>query len=166
MIKIKSKSQGAELTSIIVDGEERLHDGKIDWNRHAPVLFPIVGQIKNGKTVIEGKEYYMFTSTDAITILDRRSENSVYSLPAVYIHDNTLTCVASASGTPYGYGVRYIDLNLDPNKSENAFDAHLIEIGDQKTSAEDTNGNTYTYYSGTLLAPGGVDIYYLHEVAG
>lgn len=59
MIKIESKSQGAELTSIIVDGEERLHDGQKDWNRHAPVLFPIVGQIKNGKTVIEGKEYYM-----------------------------------------------------------------------------------------------------------
>lgn len=55
MIEIESKAQGAELTSIKVDGVEKLHDGKKDWNRHAPVLFPIVGQIKNGETVIEGK---------------------------------------------------------------------------------------------------------------
>lgn len=55
MIEIKSKAQGAELTSIKVDGVEKLHDGEKDWNRHAPVLFPIVGQVKNGKTIIEGK---------------------------------------------------------------------------------------------------------------
>lgn len=55
MIEIKSKSEGAELISIKVNGKEMLHDGKNDWNRHAPVLFPIVGQVKNGQTIIEGK---------------------------------------------------------------------------------------------------------------
>ena len=59
MIEIRSKAQGAELTSIKVDGKEKLHDGKKDWNRHAPVLFPIVGQLKNGETIIEGKKYKM-----------------------------------------------------------------------------------------------------------
>ena len=54
MIEIESKAQGAELTSIKVDGVEKLHDAKKDWNRHAPVLFPIVGQVKNGETIIEG----------------------------------------------------------------------------------------------------------------
>ena len=59
MVEIKTKPQGAELISIKVDGKERLHDGKKDWNRNAPVLFPIVGQIKNGETKIEGKTYKM-----------------------------------------------------------------------------------------------------------
>lgn len=66
-MKIKSKKQGAELTSIIVNEKEKLHQGKsiLDeegnpfWNRHAPILFPIVGQLKEGKTLINGKEYKM-----------------------------------------------------------------------------------------------------------
>lgn len=66
-LEINSKAQGAELTSIKLDGIEKLHqgenvldeNGKFFWNRHAPILFPIVGQIKNGTTIIEGKEYKM-----------------------------------------------------------------------------------------------------------
>lgn len=46
MLKIKSKRQGAELTSILKDGNEMLFDGKTFWNRQSPILFPIVGQIK------------------------------------------------------------------------------------------------------------------------
>ena len=46
MLKIKSKRQGAELTSILKDGNEILFDGKTFWNRQSPILFPIVGQIK------------------------------------------------------------------------------------------------------------------------
>lgn len=59
MLKIKSKRQGAELTSILKDGNEMLFDGKTFWNRQSPILFPIVGQIKDGKTQIEGKIYEM-----------------------------------------------------------------------------------------------------------
>lgn len=59
MIKIKTKIAGAELVSITKDGEERLHDGKQFWNRHAPILFPIVGKLKDGKTIIENKIYEM-----------------------------------------------------------------------------------------------------------
>ena len=50
MLKIKSKRQGAELTSILKDENEMLFDGKTFWNRQSPILFPIVGQIKEGKT--------------------------------------------------------------------------------------------------------------------
>ena len=58
MIKIKSKKQGAELTSIKFNGKEMLHQGEI-WNRHAPILFPIVGKLKNNETIINGKTYHM-----------------------------------------------------------------------------------------------------------
>lgn len=58
-LEILSKAEGAELTSIIFNGKEMLHQGKEYWNRHAPVLFPIVGQIKNGETLINGNTYKM-----------------------------------------------------------------------------------------------------------
>ena len=59
MLKIKTKKQGAELTSIQHNGKEMLFDGKTFWNRQSPVLFPIVGQIKDSKTEIEGQIYEM-----------------------------------------------------------------------------------------------------------
>ena len=67
MLKIQTKKLGAELTSIQCNGKERLFqgkkildaDGNIYWKRQAPVLFPIVGQLKDSKTQIEGKTYQM-----------------------------------------------------------------------------------------------------------
>ena len=59
MIKIESKKEGGELTSIKKDGKEYLHDGKEFWNRHAPILFPIVGMLKDNKTSILGNTYEM-----------------------------------------------------------------------------------------------------------
>ena len=67
MLKIQTKKLGAELTSIQCNGKERLFqgekildaDGNIYWKRQAPVLFPIVGQLKDSKTQIEGKAYQM-----------------------------------------------------------------------------------------------------------
>lgn len=58
-LEIQSKKEGAELTSIKYNGKEMLHQRKEYWNRHAPILFPIVGQIKNGETIINNKKYKM-----------------------------------------------------------------------------------------------------------
>ena len=59
MLEIKTKKLGAELTSIKLNGTEKLHQGQSHWKRHAPILFPIVGQLKNGKTIINSKTYEM-----------------------------------------------------------------------------------------------------------
>lgn len=50
-IKISVNSKGAELTSIInKNGNELLWQAEKDiWPRHAPVLFPIVGRLKNNQ---------------------------------------------------------------------------------------------------------------------
>ena len=58
MLELKSKKSGAELTSIKLEGKEMLHQGEV-WNRHAPILFPIVGRLKNDETIIDGKTYHM-----------------------------------------------------------------------------------------------------------
>ena len=59
MLEIQTVSKGAELISAKLNGIEKIHDGKNFWNRHSPVLFPIVGKLKNGKTIIAGKTYEM-----------------------------------------------------------------------------------------------------------
>ncbi|MBQ2917047.1 MAG: aldose 1-epimerase family protein [Clostridia bacterium] len=59
MLEIKVNKLGAELTSIKLDGIEKLHQAQSHWKRHAPILFPIVGQIKDGQTIINGKIYKM-----------------------------------------------------------------------------------------------------------
>ena len=67
MLEIESNKLGAELTSIKLDGKEMLHqgnnvldeNGKVFWGRHAPVLFPIVGKLKDNTTIINGNKYEM-----------------------------------------------------------------------------------------------------------
>ena len=67
MLKIQTKKSGAELTSIQYNGKEMLFqgakvldsNGNIYWKRQAPILFPIVGQLKNSQTQLEGEIYEM-----------------------------------------------------------------------------------------------------------
>ena len=62
-----SSRLGAELTSFKLDGVEKLHqgqdcideNGRIYWKRHFPVLFPIVGKLKQNNTIINGRTYEM-----------------------------------------------------------------------------------------------------------
>ncbi len=54
---IKINSLGAELKSIFFQGEEYLHQGKSHWHRSSPVLFPIVGKLKNNNYTYKNKKY-------------------------------------------------------------------------------------------------------------
>ena len=59
-VKITVSEQGAELHNITskVDGTEYLWNrNKRYWSYSAPVLFPIVGKVKNGTYKVDGKEY-------------------------------------------------------------------------------------------------------------
>lgn len=59
-ISIDIKSLGAELTSLKYKGKEFLWQAdKRYWGRYAPVLFPIVGKLKDNAMYIENKEYSM-----------------------------------------------------------------------------------------------------------
>lgn len=59
-LAISVNTHGAELSSIInkKENKELLWQGDPEyWGRKSPVLFPVVGKYKNGKTTYEGKEY-------------------------------------------------------------------------------------------------------------
>lgn len=61
-ITIQVDSMGAELKSLkrVTDAKEYLWQGDpAYWGRTSPVLFPIVGALKNGCYRIDGKEYVM-----------------------------------------------------------------------------------------------------------
>lgn len=74
---------GAELTGIqsLPDKKEYLFDAdERYWKRHAPVLFPIVGSLKDKKLVIGGKDYPMGQhgfARDMEFTAEEKTENSV-----------------------------------------------------------------------------------------
>lgn len=57
-LSVTINEKGAELQSVQLNGLEYLWqaDEKY-WSKHAPVLFPIVGELKDGKYLYEGCEY-------------------------------------------------------------------------------------------------------------
>lgn len=60
LLRISVDTHGAELSSIFNKSEnkEMLWQGDpLFWGRKSPVLFPVVGKYKNGKTTYKGKEY-------------------------------------------------------------------------------------------------------------
>ena len=83
---VTSKPSGAELCSIYNKQTklEYLWQAGLAWPKHAPVLFPIVGQLKNNSYVHEGKTYSMdrhgFARTMTFLTTDHRPEEIEYSL--------------------------------------------------------------------------------------
>jgi galactose mutarotase-like enzyme len=55
---ITINEKGAELQSIQLSGLEYLWQADVKfWGKHAPVLFPVVGELKNGSYIFKGKEH-------------------------------------------------------------------------------------------------------------
>ena len=72
---------GAQLMSFVKDSTEYIWNGDEKyWTGRSPLLFPIVGGLRNGKALIGGKEYEMnrhgFIRTVKFEVLEQ-SENSV-----------------------------------------------------------------------------------------
>lgn len=76
---------GAELVSLKSEKREYMWDGNPDfWNKHAPVLFPIVGALKNDTYFFEGKKYQMsrhgFAREKQFQIVEQTANKIVFSL--------------------------------------------------------------------------------------
>lgn len=84
ILKIAIDTHGAELSSIFNKNEnkEMLWQGDSQfWGRKSPVLFPVVGKYKDGKTTYNGKEYSLgqhgFARDSEFTLIEK-SENKLY----------------------------------------------------------------------------------------
>ncbi len=86
---VQVKPEGAELTSIRSkkDGTEYLWNGNPEyWNRHAPILFPIVGRLINNTYFVEGVAYELpqhgFARDMTFDIVQQESDSISFSLQA------------------------------------------------------------------------------------
>lgn len=89
-LRVSVSDAGAELTSVI-DKErdtERIWIGDpAIWNRHAPILFPFVGKVMDGKYRIADKEYTMktqhgFARDMEFTCVNEAADSVTHSLAA------------------------------------------------------------------------------------
>ncbi len=94
-LKIAIDTHGAELSSIFnkKENKEMLWQGNPQfWGRKSPVLFPLVGKYKNGKTTLEGKEYALgqhgFARDSEFTLIKKSDNKLVFELTS---NEDTLT---------------------------------------------------------------------------
>lgn len=77
--------KGAELYSLKSDSAEYMWEGNPEfWGKHSPVLFPIVGTLKNNSYTINGAEYNLsrhgFARDNEFTIKHKEDNRVVFSL--------------------------------------------------------------------------------------
>lgn len=84
---IESKNQGAELTRIYSKklNKEILWNGDDKyWARHSPILFPIVGRLKDNNTIIENQSFTMsqhgFARDIDFKVIDNSNNSISYTL--------------------------------------------------------------------------------------
>lgn len=76
---------GAELHSVQKEGIEYLWQADADfWGRHAPVLFPIVGKLKEGRYSYDGKDYLMsghgFARDSEFKLIKEQEDELIYEM--------------------------------------------------------------------------------------
>ncbi len=95
ILKISVDTHGAELSSIFnkTKNKEMLWQGDPEfWGRKSPVLFPVVGKYKNGKTTYNGKEYFLgqhgFARDSEFVLIEKSDDKLSFKLTS---NDETLT---------------------------------------------------------------------------
>ncbi len=86
-ILVKINEKGAELSSFLdlETGIEHIWNADPSfWNRHAPVLFPIVGQVEDGEYTVEKIKYNLpqhgFARDSNFTLVENQNNTLVFSL--------------------------------------------------------------------------------------
>lgn len=94
-LKISVDTHGAELSSIYnkkTDKNMLWHGDSAFWGRKSPVLFPVVGKYKNGKTTYNGKEYALgqhgFARDMEFALIEKGENKLSFSLES---NEETLT---------------------------------------------------------------------------
>lgn len=129
---VEISNHGAEIKAITYNQISYLHDSNPKyWNRSAPLLFPNIGTIKDGKTLINGKTYPMVkhgflrdrdfivesqdTSSITFSYVSTKDDLSIYPFQfkvdiTYQIHGNTLKSYIiihnlSANDMPFNLGL-------------------------------------------------------------
>lgn len=84
-VSAKIISKGAELKSLVVGGRELMWSADpAFWGKTSPLLFPMIGTLKDGKTIINGAEYKIskhgFARDLELTPEDFNGNSAMFSL--------------------------------------------------------------------------------------
>lgn len=84
-LTVSINPQGAELTSLKRNGKEYMWDGNPEfWEKHSPILFPIVGTLKNNTYEYQGKEYNLsrhgFARDNEFNVKKQSNESVTFTL--------------------------------------------------------------------------------------
>lgn len=84
-LKASIKNAGAELFSLKSSDKEFIWEGNPNfWGKHSPVLFPIVGTLKNNIYTIAGKEYQLprhgFARDMEFQLISKTENSATFSL--------------------------------------------------------------------------------------
>lgn len=107
--------KGAELISLKDKKNiEYIWNGNpVYWSKHSPVLFPIVGTLKNNQFQYDGKKYTLSRhgfARDLLFILIEKSDN--YALFSLVNSDATLLCYPFEFELKIGYTLTEQDLKI------------------------------------------------------
>ena len=85
MLTIQVAEKGAELQSVKDnDGKEYMWQAGPQWNRHSPILFPIVCSVNNDRYTVDGKDYHLprhgFARDMMFTVVSLTSEKVTMAL--------------------------------------------------------------------------------------
>lgn len=134
-IKISASTYGGELHSIILkdDYTEYLWDGNPNgWKYHAPILFPIVGRVKDGNYKVDSKEYKLpqhgLARISEFKLLDKSKEQVSfqlkYSNESLEIYPFKFLLNSRYSLKDNTVKVQYEVKNLDKNIMQFSIGAH------------------------------------------
>lgn len=149
---VESSTLGAELTRIYSKkyGKEILWNGDSKfWGRHSPILFPIVGRLKDDETIIEDKIYSMnqhgFARDMKFKIIDNDCKSITYKLvssdttKSLYPYDFEL--IVKYTLLDNGIDINWIVTNIDSKDIYFSIGAHPAFNIDL-----DKNNNLSNYY--------------------
>jgi len=121
------RDMGAELVSLKKDGKEYMWNGDpAFWGKHSPVLFPVVGTLKNNTYIHNDKEYSLtrhgFARERNFEIISQEDNKAVFSLKSdsdshkVYPFDFelTLTYIINDNSLSIEYLVRNLSGDVMP----------------------------------------------------
>lgn len=158
-LKLEIVEKGAELISIktVEDGAEYLWTGKSDvWGRHAPILFPIVGKVKNNTYRINDDTYNLsqhgFARDMNFEILENTSDKAVFKLAYneetltkyPYKFELTVKYELKESGIEVSYNVKNVD-NSEIYFSIGAHPGFNCPVIGGKAEAEDLKFEDYYF---------------------
>ncbi|KAF2331352.1 aldose 1-epimerase family protein [Flavobacterium daemonense] len=128
------KHAGAELFSLKNNqNKEYIWEGNPDfWGKHSPILFPIVGTLKNNTYTVNGKEYQLprhgFARDMEFQLIEKTQNSAVFSLESneetlkKYPFEFELQIIYTIEG--HSLSIEYVVINKSESKMSFSIGAH------------------------------------------